>query len=99
MPKIMFIHEYVLKPGIDARQFESAVRTAQERGLFHLPGLVACHFAKGIKGRRKGDYAGILVYENRRAWEALWGSVEHCRKKHEYSANCRCGKTKCSHHG
>lgn len=87
MPKIISIHEYVLKPGIDAQQFESAVRTAQGRGLFHLPGLVACHFVKGIKGRRKGDYAAIWIYESRRAWEALWGSVEHPREKPDYTAN------------
>ena len=84
MPKIISIHEYVLKPGIDAQQFESAVRTAQGRGLFDLPGLVAYHFVRGIKGTRKGEYAAIWIYENRQAWEALWGSAEHPRKKHEY---------------
>jgi hypothetical protein len=87
MPRIISIHEYVLKPGIDAQRFESAVRIARGRGLFHLPGLIACHFVKGIKGRREGDYAAIWIYESRGAWEALWGSVEDPRKKHEYSAN------------
>lgn len=89
MPKVISIHEYVLKPGIDAQQFESAVRTAQGRGLFSLPGLVACHFAKAIKGKRKGDYAAIWIYESREAWEALWGSVDHPWKKHEYPPNWR----------
>ena len=87
MPKVISIHEYVLKPGVDAHQFERALHIAQERGLFRLPGLAAYHFVKGIKGTRKGHYTAIWIYESRAAWEALWGSVEHPRSKHEYPEN------------
>ena len=87
MPKVISIHEYVLRPGVDAHQFENALRMAQGRGLFHLPGLVAYHFVKGIKGARQEQYTAIWIYESRQAWEALWGSVEHPRRKQEYPAN------------
>lgn len=87
MPKIISIHEYVLKPEIDDDQFEQALSLAQERGLFHLPGLIDYHVVKGIKGTRKGCYTAIWIYESRDAWEALWGSVEHPRKPPEYPAN------------
>jgi len=87
MPKIISIHEYVLKPEVDAHQFEHALCIAQERGLFHLPGLVAYHFVKGIKGMRQGHYTAIWIYESREAWEAVWGAVEYPRRKHEYPAS------------
>jgi hypothetical protein len=87
MPTVISIHEYVLKPGVDGRQFEDALRTAQDRGLFRLPGLLAYHVVKGIKGTRQGHYTAIWIYESREAWEALWGPVEQPRKKHEYPAN------------
>ena len=87
MPKVISIHEYVLKPGVDAHQFENALRIAQGHGLFQLPGLLAYHVVKGIKGARQSQYTAIWIYESREAWEALWGSVEHPRRKHEYPAN------------
>jgi len=87
MPKVISIHDYILKPGVEEHQFENALRTAQERGLFHLSGLVAYHFVKGIKGERQGQYTAIWIYKSREAWEALWGSVEQPRGKHEYPAN------------
>jgi hypothetical protein len=87
MPKIISIHEYILTPEADKYQFEQALRTAQVRGLFHLPGLEAYHFLKGIKGARKGHYTAIWIYENREAWERLWGPVDHPRLKHEYPEN------------
>lgn len=40
MPPIVCIHEYILKPGVTAEQFEDTFRIAQERGLFQLPGLI-----------------------------------------------------------
>ena len=84
MANIICIHEYVLKPAIDADQFEKAFCHAQEQGLFDLPGLSTYHVLKGIKGSRTGHYTAIWVYESREAWEALWGTVEHPRQKHEY---------------
>ncbi len=87
MLKVISIHEYVLKPEIDDEQFEQALGIAQERALFYLPGLADYHIVKGIKGTRKGCYTAIWVYESREAWEALWGTVDAPRNKHEYPAN------------
>jgi hypothetical protein len=78
MPKVISIHEYMLQPGVEEHQFANAVRMAQEGGLFRLPGLVAYHFVKGIKGARQGQYTAIWIYESREAWEALWGKVSRC---------------------
>ena len=87
MPKVISIHEYILKPGIGTEEIENAVCIAEGRGLFRLPGLVAYHFGQGIRGRREGHYAAIWIYESRMAWEALWGSVAHPRRKAEYPAS------------
>ena len=79
MGRIISIHEYDLKPGIDLQQFEQALRDAEARGLLRLPGLVAHHFVKGAKGLRRGAYAALWIYESREAWERLWGSPERPR--------------------
>jgi hypothetical protein len=84
MGRILSIHEYDLKPGISAEQFEQALRDAEARGLLQLPGLVAYHFVKGAKGVRRGAYAALWIYESREAWEHLWGSLEHPRPPQEY---------------
>jgi len=65
MPKLISIHEYDLKPEVDTADFERAIRDAEGRGLLHLPGLVAHHLVKGVKGERSGAYAAIWVYEPR----------------------------------
>jgi hypothetical protein len=49
MGRIVSIHEYDLKPGINVEQFEQVLRDAEARGLLQLPGLVAHHFVKGAK--------------------------------------------------
>ncbi len=59
MGRIISIHEYDLKPGISAEQFEQVFREAEARGLLQLPGLVAHHFVKGAKGVRCGAYAAV----------------------------------------
>jgi hypothetical protein len=59
MPKVISIHEYILKPGLNEEQFEKAVLAAQERGLLELPGLVDYYLVKGIRGFRNGLYAAI----------------------------------------
>jgi hypothetical protein len=87
MSHIMSIHEYVLKPDADPRQFERAVATAHTCGLLRLPGLVAYHFVKGIKGARRGQYAAIWVYDSRAAWERLWGTLEHPHQPDAYPAS------------
>ena len=87
MAKIFGVHEYVLKPGVDVREFEAAILQAEERGLLVLPGLVEYHFLKGLKGRRNGSYVAIWVFESRTAWERLWGTPEHPIDKRDYPPN------------
>jgi hypothetical protein len=62
MGRIVSIHEYNLKPGVNVGHFEQALREAEARGLLQLPGLVAHHFVKGAKGVRRGAYAALLIY-------------------------------------
>jgi len=73
MSKIISIHEYQLKPNVTPQAFEQAIRQAEADGLFDLPGLEAYHFIFGVKGKRRGQYAAIWIYESRAAWEKLWG--------------------------
>ncbi|NIQ37269.1 MAG: hypothetical protein GTN81_01565 [Proteobacteria bacterium] len=87
MPKIISVHEYILKPGVDEKEFEQAIREAEKRDLLRLPGLVDHHFVKGIRGSRKGCYAAIWVYESREAWESLWGKADRPRRKEDYPGN------------
>ena len=84
MGRIVSIHEYDLKPGINAEQFEQVLRDAEARGLLELPGLVAHHFVKGVRGVRRGAYAALWIYESREAWEHLWGTPEHPRPSRQY---------------
>lgn len=84
MPRIISIHEYVLRPGADEGAFEDAFRAARERGLFQLPGLEECLLLRGIRGSRRGRYAAVWVYESREAWEALWGPVDRPTTKADY---------------
>jgi hypothetical protein len=89
MTKVISVHEYNLKPSVENRSFERAILEAEARGLFQLPGLIGYHMVKGIKGSRTGCYAAIWVYEDREAWEKLWGSPEHPQAKDEYPRNWR----------
>jgi hypothetical protein len=87
MPKVISVHEYILKPDVPPDQFENAVREAEQRGLLALPGLVGYHFVRGIKGPRASQFSAIWIYESRVAWEALWGTVDRPKSKHEYPSN------------
>ena len=87
MSRIFAVHEYVLKPGVDVSEFERAIRQADQRGLLVLPGLVDHFFLKGLKGCRNGCYAAIWVFENRAAWERLWGTPDHPIGKQDYPSN------------
>ena len=89
MARIISIHEYDLKPGSDPQQFEHALQSAEARGLLRLPGLIAYHFVKGLRGTRRGAYAAVWVYESREAWEQLWGAPEQPKKPQEYPDNWR----------
>ena len=76
MSNVISIHEYILKPGVSERQFESAILGAKKRGLLHLPGLVDYYLVKGIRGSRNGSYAA--VWTNRRTHQQgrLSGKLE-----------------------
>jgi hypothetical protein len=89
MVKVISVHEYVLKPSVEEGSFKRAGQEAEERGLFQLPGLVGYHMLKGIKGSRIGCYAAIWIYEDRQAWEKLWGSPDHPKDRDEYPVNWR----------
>ena len=73
MARVISIHEYELKPGTAPEAFERALRDAETSGLFDLPGLIAHHFVKGVKGVRRNAYAAIWIYERYpepwRVWE------------------------------
>jgi hypothetical protein len=84
MPRVMSVHEYELKAGVSEADFARALRDAEQRGLFALPGLVDHHFLKGLKGHRRGAYAAIWIFDSVAAWEALWGPVESPRPPSEY---------------
>lgn len=87
MPHIISIHEYTLKPDVEAAAFERAVKRAREQGLLQIPGLSEFHFLKGVKGTRRGQYAALWVYESREAWESVWGPPERSKSKAEYPRN------------
>ena len=84
MPKVISVHEYVLKQHIDENEFEQAIQHAKTRGLFDLPGMKEYYFLKGIRGTRKNRYTAIWVYESEKAWAAIWGPVGKPVSKDEY---------------
>ena len=87
MPRIIAIHEYTLKPSVSETQFEAAVEKARSSGLFNINGLIEYHFIKGIKGERKGHYAAIWIYKDRKSWEAIWGTLDKPKTPNEYPPN------------
>ena len=84
MNRVISIHEYKLKNGVSRKQFEMAVQNARKRDLFNLPGLIGHHFLKRIRGTRKVEYTAIWIYEDRNAWENLWGKADRPIKKEHY---------------
>jgi heme-degrading monooxygenase HmoA len=76
MARVISVHEYELKPGVQAADFERALREAELRGLFDLPGLIGHYFLRGLKGARRDTYAAIWIFESREAWERLWGPTD-----------------------
>ena len=84
MGKVVSVHEYELKPGVQPADFERALRDAERRGLFDLPGLGGHYFLRGLKGARQDAYAAIWIFESREAWENLWGPPEAPRPPSQY---------------
>jgi hypothetical protein len=89
MARIISVHEYDLTPGSGPAQFEQAIRAAEGHGLFDLPGRIAHHFVRRVKGARNGAFAAVWIYESREAWERLWGTVEQPRAPREYPEKWR----------
>lgn len=94
MPRVISVHEYVLKPGVDEATFEQALHKAESDGLLDLPGLVDHHFVRGLRGARLGRYAAIWVYSSLEAWEALWGPVDQPHSPEEYPENWKVWENK-----
>jgi hypothetical protein len=76
MARIVALHELDLKPGVDRREFERAVRAATAGLEREMPGLVERMFLLGYKAARKGEYAMLWVFESRDALEALFGTED-----------------------
>jgi hypothetical protein len=89
MTRVISVHEYELKPGVTDAAFEQAIRDAERRGLFALPGLAAHHIVRGLKGHRRGRYAAIWIFDSVEAWEALWGPVDAPRPPADYPETWR----------
>jgi hypothetical protein len=93
MPKVISVHEYTLKAGVNAADFEATVLAAKASGLLSLPGLEACHLVKGLRGQRRGHYAAIWVYASREAWERLWGPLNQPSPRQAYPENWKVWET------
>lgn len=81
---IVSIHHYELAAQTAPDELEAAVREAERRGLFNLPGLVDWRFLRGIRGAREGRFAAMWVYADRQVWRDLWGSVDDSASKDAY---------------
>ena len=84
---ITSIHDYELAASATPEEFREAVRKAERRECFDLPGLVEYRFLRGVKGVRRDAFAAIWTYESREAWEALWGPVDDPVPKTDYPAS------------
>ncbi len=87
MSRVISVHEYHLKPGVDPAAFEAALARAKNSGLLQLPGLERVHFVKGLRGKRRGQYAAIWIYRSREEWEKLWGKVDRPIPPEHYPEN------------
>ena len=89
MAKVISVHEYELKPGMQDADFQRALHDAERRGPLDLPGLTAHHFVPGLKGARRGAYSAIWVFESREVWERPWGTIDAPHPAAEYPESWR----------
>lgn len=94
MGKVVRVHEYELKPGVQAADFERALRDAERRGLFDLPGLSGHHFLRGLKGSRRGRYAAVWIFDRREAWERLSGRRTRNARRRSIRRSGKSGRTR-----
>lgn len=83
------VHHYELAAGATEAAFRDAIREAERRDLFELPGLVEHQFLRGIKGSRADGYTALWTYESRAAWRDLWGPVDDPVPPAEYPEQWR----------
>lgn len=89
MPRIISMHEYVLRPSRSEQDFISAVLAAKHEGMLDLPELLHHRLLYGVKGVRCGMFASLWTYEDRRTWESLWGSADAPTSNESYSLTWR----------
>ncbi len=75
MGRIFSVHEYDLRDGVTEAEFESALFSGEANGLLSIPGLTSHHFVRGVRGDRSGRYGAVWIYEDRVAWERMWGQA------------------------
>lgn len=71
---IIAIHEHVLRPYINAEEYEKAVGEAI--GELKIPGLLRAFHLKGFKGTRQGEYSIIWVFANQKVLEDNFGTPD-----------------------
>jgi hypothetical protein len=74
MPKVFGYHEFDLREGADEKEFEEDI--SKSIAEIKLPGLIDKFFVKGVRGKRRGKYAVIWVFESLEAIESLWGTED-----------------------
>jgi hypothetical protein len=87
MNRVISIHEYRLRNNVSGEQFEATVEKARKLDLFNLPGLIDYHFLKRIRGSRNVKFTAVWIYQNREAWEKLWGEADSPIEKNSYPEN------------
>lgn len=89
MSEVLSVHRYVLRPEASVEDVRQAAQEAARRGLFDLPGLQSYIILEGIKGQDRGRGAALWIYEDRAAWEALWGPPDDPKPPGEYPETWR----------
>lgn len=82
--RIFSVHEYEFEPHVTDEDVFAALREAEARGCFDIPGLVDYRFGKGIRGTRNDQFVAIWVWADYERWADLWGPVDDPVSKDEY---------------
>lgn len=72
MVRIIAIHEYELREGINHEEFERMLK--EKLKDLNMEGLISKHTLKGYKGERKGKYAVLWIFESQEMLEKLFGT-------------------------
>lgn len=82
MPRVVSLHQYVLREGHGPAALREAAIRADRHGLFELPRLEDYLFVEGIKDDRRGRCAALWIYALEEAWKRLWGPSEEPKPKY-----------------